>query len=45
MHRQFFRKISRNRGCVKTFCTDLNSPFHLHVVNAIYIIIDNVNLV
>ena len=28
MHRQFFRVISQNPEYVKTFCNDLNNPFH-----------------
>ena len=27
-HRQFFRKISKNRDFIKTFCNDCGNPFH-----------------
>ena len=28
MHRQFFKKLSRNRDYVQTHCNDRNNPFH-----------------
>ena len=28
LHRQFFKKISKNRDYIQTHCNDLNNPFH-----------------
>ena len=29
LHRQFFRKISKNRDYIQTHCNDLRNPFHI----------------
>ena len=28
LHRQFFRKISKNRDYIETHCNEINNPFH-----------------
>ena len=45
MRRQLFRKPSQNREYVKTFCTDLNNPFHFACRKWFYIITHNVYIV
>ena len=41
MHRPFFKILSQNREYIQTHCNFWKMLFILHVINGIYIIIDN----